>query len=129
MYLYVYGQSWDSYFGKVTSYKLLVTFIPCNLVTVTFLKVTFILVTSYFYMLIAQLLSHILMIFMSWESEKEVYMCVFPQNSNSIVVPAPLNCRFKPYYSILELHAAVLCRYLQKLSTILTFAASLPVTK
>ena len=63
---------------------------------------------------------------MSWESEKELYICVFPQSSNSI---APLNCCFKLYYSILELHSAVLCRYLQKLSTILTFAASLPVTK
>ena len=69
------------------------------------------------------------MIFMSWESEKEVYICVFPQNSNFIVVSVPLNCCFKLYYSILELHAAVLCRYLQKLSAILTFAASLPVTK
>ena len=65
------------------------------------------------------------MIFMSWESEKEVYICVFPHNSNSIVVSAPLNCRFKLYYSIFELLAAVLCTtYLQKLSTILTFAAS-----
>ena len=68
------------------------------------------------------------MIFMSWESKKEVYVYVFPQNSNSIVDSAPLNCRFKLYYSILELRAAVLCRYLQKLSTILTFAATLPVT-
>jgi len=33
-------QSWGSYFRKVASYKLLVTFIPCNLVTVIFSKVT-----------------------------------------------------------------------------------------
>jgi len=57
------------------------------------------------------------MIFMSWESKKEVYVYVFPQNSNSIVVSAPLNCHFKLNYSILELCAAVLCEYLQKLST------------
>ena len=69
------------------------------------------------------------MIFMSWESKKEVYICVFPQNSNFIVVSVSLNCRFKLYYSILELHVAVLCRHLQKLSIILTLAASLPVTK
>ena len=48
------------------------------------------------------------MIFMSWESEKE-------ENSNSIIVSAPLSCCFKLYYSILELNATVLCRYFAKI--------------
>ena len=48
-YIYMYIQCWGSYTGKVTSSVLviLVTFIPCNLVTVivTFYKVTITLVT------------------------------------------------------------------------------------
>ena len=65
-------QCWGSYFGKVTSlvtsYSLL-SVIPSNLVTLTgsyFFKSNFyIIVTSYFYMLIIFLTYHIFMIFMS----------------------------------------------------------------
>ena len=46
-------QCWGSYIEKVTSYKLLVTYIKCNLVTVivTCNKITKYLVTSYFYVI------------------------------------------------------------------------------
>ena len=46
--------------------------------------------------------------------------------SNYIVVSAPLRSYI---YSILELHVALLCRYFEKLSNVLTFVESLPVTR